>query len=111
LLRKEPERVQRLHELSRLFLRLARERGLNTGEVSSDSPVIPVIAGDSLKALSLSQALFKQGIDVLPMVYPAVPYDSARLRFFVNCTHTPEQIRHTLDVVASELAALQQEGN
>jgi 8-amino-7-oxononanoate synthase len=111
LLRKEPERVQRLHELSRHFLLLARERGLNTGDVSSDSPVIPVIAGDSLKALSLSQALFKQGIDVLPMVYPAVPYDSARLRFFVNCTHTPEQIRHTLDVVASELAALQQEGN
>ena len=48
-------------------------------------------------------------IDVLPMVYPAVPYDSARLRFFVNCTHTPEQIRFTLDVVASELEALQQE--
>ncbi len=111
LLKKEPERVQLLHELSRLFLLLARERGLNTGDVGSDSPVIPVIAGDSLKALSLSQALFKQGIDVLPMVYPAVPYDSARLRFFVNCTHTPEQIRHTLDVVASELAALQQEGN
>jgi 8-amino-7-oxononanoate synthase len=111
LLKKEPERVRRLHELSRLFLRLARERGLNTGAVCSDSPVIPVIVGDSLKALSLSQALFRQGIDVLPMVYPAVPYDSARLRFFVNCTHTPEQIHYTLDVVAPELAALQQEGN
>ena len=109
LLKKEPERVQRLHELSRLFLLLARERGLNTGTVNSDSPVIPVIVGASLRALLLSQALRRRGIDVLPMVYPAVPYDSARLRFFVNCTHTPEQIRFTLDVVASELEALQQE--
>jgi 8-amino-7-oxononanoate synthase len=111
LLRQEPERVTRLHELSGLFLRLAREKGLNTGAVSSDSPVIPVIVGDSLKALSLSQTLLGQGIDVLPMVYPAVPDNSARLRFFVNCTHTPEQIRFTLDAVASGLETLQQEGN
>jgi 7-keto-8-aminopelargonate synthetase-like enzyme len=111
LLRQEPERVTRLHELSGLFLRLAREKGLNTGAVSSDSPVIPVIVGDSLKALSLSQSLLGQGIDVLPMVYPAVPDNSARLRFFVNCTHTPEQIRFTMDVVASELVTFHQEGN
>jgi 8-amino-7-oxononanoate synthase len=111
LLKKEPERVARLHELSGLFLRLAREKGLNTGGVSSGSPVIPVIVGDSLKALSLSQALLRQGVDVLPMIYPAVPENSARLRFFVNCTHTPEQIRFTLDVVAQELEDLLHEGD
>jgi 8-amino-7-oxononanoate synthase len=111
LLRQEPERVTRLHDLSRLFLLLAREKGLNTGAVSSDSPVIPVIVGDSLKALALSQALLRQGIDVLPMVYPAVPDNSARLRFFVNCTHTSEQIRFTLDAVVLELEALQHDGN
>jgi 8-amino-7-oxononanoate synthase len=111
LLRQEPERVTRLHDLSRLFLLLAREKGLNTGAVSSDSPVIPVIVGDSLKALALSQALLRQGIDVLPMVYPAVPDNSARLRFFVNCTHTSEQIHFTLDAVVLELEALQHDGN
>jgi 7-keto-8-aminopelargonate synthetase-like enzyme len=109
LLRKEPQRVTRLHELAGLFLRLARERGLNTGAISSGSPVIPVIVGDSLKAVKLSQALLRHGIDVLPMVYPAVPDNSARLRFFVNSTHTPEQIRFTLDVVALEVEALQAE--
>jgi 8-amino-7-oxononanoate synthase len=40
LLRQEPQRVTRLHELSGLFLMLAREKGLNTGAGSSDSPVI-----------------------------------------------------------------------
>jgi 8-amino-7-oxononanoate synthase len=107
LLRKEPHRVTRLHELSGLFLTLARERGLNTGTTDGGSPVIPVIVGDSLKAVRLSQALFRQGIDAQPMVYPAVPDNSARLRFFVNCTHTPEQIRFALDAVAPELEALQ----
>ncbi len=111
LLKKEPQRVTRLRELSGLFLRLARERGLNTGESSSGSPVIPVIVGDSIKAIRLSQALLRQGIDALPMVYPAVPDNSARLRFFVNCIHTPEQIHFALDIVAPELEALHQEGD
>ena len=110
LLKKEPQRVTRLRELSGLFRMLARERGLNTGADSNGSPVIPVIVGSSLKALRLSQALHRQGIDALPMIYPAVPDNTARLRFFVNCTHTPEQIRFTLDVVATELEALQEEG-
>ena len=111
LLRQEPQRVTRLRELSGLFLMLAREKGLNTGASSSDSAVIPVIVGDSLKAVRLSQTLLRQGIDALPMVYPAVPDNSARLRFFVNCTHTPEQIRFALDVVAPELEALTHEGD
>ena len=111
LLRREPQRVTRLQELSELFLRLAREKGLNTGASSSGSPVIPVIVGDSIKAIRLSQALLRQGIDALPMVYPAVPDNSARLRFFVNCTHTPEQIRFALDVISPELEALQKEGD
>jgi 8-amino-7-oxononanoate synthase len=106
LLRNEPQRVTRLRELSKLFLKLARERGLNTGASNHCSPVIPVIVGDSIQAIRLSQALLRQGVDALPMIYPAVPDNSARLRFFVNCTHTPEQIRFALDVVALELEAL-----
>jgi len=109
LLKKEPQRVARLHELSGLFRTLALERGLNIGSCSNGcpSPVVPVIVGDSLKAIRLSQTLLQRGIDALPMVYPAVPDNSARLRFFVNCTHTPEQIRFALDIVAPELEALQ----
>ena len=63
--------------------------------------------GHSLKALQLSQNLFDEGIDALPMVYPAVPDKAARLRFFVNFNHTIEEIRFALDVVAPELEALQ----
>jgi 8-amino-7-oxononanoate synthase len=102
LLEDEPERVARLHSNARLFLRLAQERGLNTG-MSKDSPVIPVILGNSLHSLRLSQALFARGINVQPILYPAVEESAARLRFFITSRHTDEQIKETVAAVAEEL--------
>lgn len=105
ILRKEPERVGQLQANSRLFLRLAKERGLNTG-LSHDSPVIPVITNDSLKALRLSEKLYDQGINAQPILYPAVEESRARVRFFITSTHTEEQIRHTVRVVAEAAAEI-----
>ncbi|NET24437.1 aminotransferase class I/II-fold pyridoxal phosphate-dependent enzyme [Okeania sp. SIO1I7] len=102
LLKAEPERVAQLQERSRLFLECARERGLNTG-MSKDSPVIPIIVGESIKSVLLSQNLFKRGINVPFMFYPSVPHNAARLRFFITCNHTEEQIRFTVDALAEEL--------
>jgi 8-amino-7-oxononanoate synthase len=102
LLEDEPERVARLHQNSALFLKLAKENGLNTG-MSKDSPVIPVILGNSLHSLRLSQALFARGINVQPILYPAVEESAARLRFFITARHTDQQIRATVDAVAEEL--------
>ena len=105
LLKKEPERVAQLQEKSRLFLQCARERGLNTG-MSKDSPVIPIIVGESIKSVMLSQSLFKRGINVAFMFYPSVPQNAARLRFFITCNHTEEQIRFTIDAMAEELSLM-----
>jgi 8-amino-7-oxononanoate synthase len=102
LLEDEPERVARLHHNSSLFLKLAREKGLNTG-MSKDSPVIPVILGNSLHSLRLSQALFARGINVQPILYPAVEESAARLRFFITARHTDPQIRDTVKAIAEEL--------
>jgi 7-keto-8-aminopelargonate synthetase-like enzyme len=102
LLEDEPQRVARLHRNAALFLKLAKEKGLNTG-MSKDSPVIPVILGNSLHSLRLSQALFARGINVQPILYPAVEESAARLRFFITARHTEEQIRATVEAVAEEL--------
>jgi 7-keto-8-aminopelargonate synthetase-like enzyme len=51
----------------------------------------------------LSQALFVRGINVQPIVHPAVEENAARLRFFLTCLHTEAQIRQTVDAVAEEL--------
>ena len=106
VLKTQPERVQRIQARSKLFLELAQERGLNTG-LSHGSPVIPIIVGDALKSIQLSRNLFEQGINVPFMAYPAVPKNAARLRFFITCDHTEEQIRYTIDTLASELEKLE----
>ena len=110
VLQREPRRVARLRELATLFLTLARERGLDTG-LAAGTPVVPVIAGSSVRALRLSQALFDRGINVHPILYPAVPDRSARLRFFLTTNHSEAQIRMTVSAVADELANLPHEGD
>lgn len=105
LLQAEPQRVAQLQANARLFLSLARRYGLNTG-LSHDTPVIPVITGNSLLALLLSRALYERGINVQPILYPAVEEEKARLRFFITSTHTEAQIRTTVAAVAEELARL-----
>ena len=105
VLKAEPERVSRLQARAKLFLQLAQAKGLNTG-MSKDSPVIPIIVGESLKSIQLSQNLFQKGINVPFMIYPSVPQNEARLRFFVTCNHTEEQIRFTVDTLAEEITKL-----
>ena len=75
---------------------------MNTGR-SKDSAVVPVILGNSLQALQLSEALFRRGINVQPILHPAVEESAARLRFFITAKHTEEQIRTTVDALAEEL--------
>jgi 8-amino-7-oxononanoate synthase len=101
----EPQRVWDLQARCRQFLRLAKEGGLNTG-LSQDSPVVPVIVGDSLRCLALSRALAERGINVQPILHPAVEEHAARLRFFLTALHTAEQIDETVRIVVEEAVRL-----
>lgn len=102
----EPERVTKLHQQAHRFLELARAQGLNTG-TSQDTPIIPIIIGGSLPCIQLSQILAQRGINVLPMIYPSVAEEASRLRFFISCTHTNEQIDFTINTVTEELKKVQ----
>ncbi|WP_375465259.1 aminotransferase class I/II-fold pyridoxal phosphate-dependent enzyme [uncultured Methylobacterium sp.] len=106
----EPDRVERLRQNGALFLACAKKHGLNTG-TSLGLAVIPVIVGDSLKSVTLSDRLFKRGINVQPIIHPAVPERASRLRFFMTSEHTPEQIRDTVAAVAEELGAIEKGGS
>jgi 7-keto-8-aminopelargonate synthetase-like enzyme len=102
VLKQNPERVTRLKEASRLFLTEAKKHGLNTGS-SGDTAVVPVITGNSLHALQLSRRMFESGVNVQPILYPAVEESATRLRFFINSTHTNQQILFAVDKVAQHL--------
>jgi 8-amino-7-oxononanoate synthase len=104
-LKDQPHRVTQLRELSRLFLKLAKERGLNTGS-AADTPVVPVIVANSVKSLRLARALFERGIYVQPILPPVVPEHASRLRFFITTNHSEPQIRETVEAIAEELAKL-----
>ncbi|TWT82031.1 putative fatty-acid--CoA ligase fadD21 [Planctomycetes bacterium CA13] len=101
----EPERVELLRKRSHLFLSLCRQAGLDTGD-SEGTPVIPVITGNSMVALRLSNRLKGDGINVQPILYPAVDESAARLRFFITCEHSEEQIRFAVERTAKHLTDL-----
>lgn len=91
LMLREPGRVERLRARSRQFLQHMRSAGLDTGHAQGHA-VVPVITGSSLKAARLSNRLFEEGINVQPIIYPAVEEKAARLRFFLSAAHTDEEI-------------------
>lgn len=106
ILKAEPERVTQLHQNASLFMALSKAQGLDTG-MSHGSSIIPVIVGDSLKAVQLCQTLAQQGINVQPMIFPVVPQNMARLRFFMSSTHSEDQIRSTIEILGNEVTKLQ----
>ena len=91
----EPWRPQKLQSNARFFYERLKEHGLDTGPSSGQSAVVPVVTGNSLAAMKLSQRMIDDGINVQPIVYPAVPDDAARLRFFLSSTHSEAQLAHT----------------
>ncbi len=102
LLKSEPERAIKLQSRAKFCLDLAKSKKFNTG-YSANSPIIPIIVGEPNKAVCLSQQLGKEGININPMVYPSVPYDAARLRFFITCLHTEDQIQHTMNILGKAI--------
>ena len=105
ILEREPERVRRLNERAALFLRLARDGGLDVGG-SVGAAIVPIISGSSIGAARLSQALFHRGINVQPILYPAVPERAARLRFFLTAQHTEAQVRDAVAILLEEARAV-----
>ncbi|HQT85375.1 MAG: 8-amino-7-oxononanoate synthase [Acidiphilium sp. 37-64-53] len=109
IMRREPARVARLQANGQLFLRLAREAGLDVG-TSAGYAVTPVIIGDSLRTVLLAERLLKRGINAFPIVPPGVPEKSARLRFFISSEHTEAEIRAAVAATAEEVAGVEREG-
>jgi 8-amino-7-oxononanoate synthase len=103
ILKSDPARVARLVANGHLFVEEAKKAGLDT-MTSAGYSVVPVMIGDPVRAVRLTDRLVERGINALPIIHPAVPMKAARIRFFMTSRHTPEQIRTTIKIVAEELA-------
>jgi 8-amino-7-oxononanoate synthase len=102
LIKSEPERIERLHANGKLFLQLAKAAGLDTA-TSAGHAIVSIIVGDGINAVRLSERMLGRGLNVLPIIYPAVPLKAARLRFFITSEHTAAQIRTAVQVLREEL--------
>jgi glycine C-acetyltransferase len=107
----EPEIIDRLWENTRFFKQGLVQLGFDTG--LSESPITPVIAGDSEKANRLSDRLFEEGVFAQAIAFPTVARDKARVRTIVTATHTREDLQFALDKfekVGRELGLVRQPG-
>ena len=96
IIRKEPERVDRVNAIAERIRKELKRMGFNVGE--SVTPIVPVIIGDDNKTFKTWKGLFEKGVFVNPVISPAVPQGMQLLRTSYMATHTDEQIDKVLEI-------------
>jgi 8-amino-7-oxononanoate synthase len=94
----EPERIQHLWNITRYANERFKTLGFDTGK--SESPIIPLFVRDDIKALTMAQSLFEDGVFVNPVVSPGVPKEDSLIRFSLMATHTIEQVDIAINKIA-----------
>jgi len=82
----EPVHLENLWKNTAYFKKELKEAGFNIG--NSQTPIAPVIVGESSVAQDMSNMLFEEGVFALPIVFPMVARDKARIRTIMNSGHT-----------------------
>jgi len=95
VLETEPEHVKRLWDNTKYFKKELNAMGFDTG--NSQTPITPVIVGESSVAKELSNHLFTEGVFALPIVFPMVARDKARIRTMMNAGLTKEDLDFALE--------------
>jgi len=94
----EPWRVAQLHKQQARYSAGLKAQGWNTME--STTCVVPIFVGDETKTMDLTRMLFDRGVFVCPIVHPAVPRGTDRLRTCLMATHTDADIDKALAAFA-----------
>jgi len=100
LMQSESWRIEKLRHNAERFVELAQEAGLNTGPAIGRG-VVPILFADSHETLAASSHLLENGYYVPPIIQIGVPKDQPRLRFFLSASHTEEDIRGVIDLLAA----------
>jgi glycine C-acetyltransferase len=89
-----PERVALLRENARYF----REQLLALGfkPLAGETPIVPVIVGETAFAIKLSEELLNEGVFVTGFGFPVVPQGQARVRCQISAAHTREHLDQAL---------------
>jgi glycine C-acetyltransferase len=96
LVESDPTFVERLWDNTRYFKKGLKEAGFDIGQ--SETPITPIMCGQSATAQNLADLAFANGVFVLPIVYPMVAKDKARIRTIVTAAHSKDELDTALDV-------------
>ncbi len=98
VLEEEPELIERLWANTRRFKDGLRGLGFDTGV--SETPITPVLVGDSELAIRFADRLLDEGVWATSVVFPTVALDGARLRTIVTAAHSEQELDACLDAFA-----------
>ena len=90
IIQNEPERIEKLWNVTRYALRRFREEGFEIGE--TESPIIPLYVHDIEKTFKVTALAFEAGVFINPVIPPACAPQDTLVRFALMATHTEEQV-------------------
>ena len=90
VIEQQPERVQKLRDNAQYFREQITEAGFKP--LPGETPIIPIIVGETAAAIQMSDALLEQGVFVTGFGYPVVPQGQARVRCQISAAHSREDL-------------------
>lgn len=102
ILRREPQRVKALHDISCYMRKGLRANNVNIIEID-ETPIIPIYTYEDEKAFTACKLLFDRGVYVNPVVSPATPVGQALLRTSYTATHTERQMDIAIEKIVEVL--------
>lgn len=97
-LESHPELITRLRENTRYFREQLQSLGF--APIPGETPIVPVILGETAKAIRMSQMLLDEGVFVTGFGYPVVPQGEARIRCQISAAHTRADLDEALEAIA-----------
>lgn len=97
ILKREPERVVRLKEISSYMRKKLKNNGIEILESGFDTPIIPIYTYQNVRTFVACKKLFERGVYVNPTVSPAVPVGQSLIRTSYMATHTEEQMDRAVE--------------
>ena len=94
IIQQEPERIEKLWDVTRYALRRFREEGFEIGD--TESPIIPLYVRDVDKTFLVTALAYNAGVFINPVIPPACAPEDTLVRFALMATHTNEQVERAV---------------
>lgn len=103
ILKREPERVKRLRDISNYMRKGLIAEGIDIYDNQSGTPIIPIYTYGNVRTFTACQKLFNRGVYVNPTISPAVPVGKSLIRTSYMATHTEEQMDRAIKEIKAVL--------